>query len=156
MDVEARLAALEARLRAAEDELEIVRLINSYGPLVDCGEGMAAAQLWVEGGVYDLGPRPTAYDEIAGMYDGELHQRLIHQGCGHMMIAPRVTVNGDEAEAIGYSMIVLNEGERWFIYRAAINRWTFTRTSDGWRIVERFNRVIDGSEPSHATMRRVT
>jgi len=117
MGLEARIVALESRVRAAEDELEIIRLINTYGPLVDSGESMAAARLWVEAGIYDLGPRPSAYDEIAGMYEGELHLGLIGTGCSHMMVAPRVTVSGDEAEAVGYSMIVLREGGRWFIYR---------------------------------------
>lgn len=156
MGLEARIVALESRVRAAEDELEIIRLINTYGPLVDSGESMAAARLWVEAGIYDLGPRPSAYDEIAGMYEGELHLGLIGTGCSHMMVAPRVTVSGDEAEAVGYSMIVLREGGRWFIYRSSINHWNFVRTENGWRINERFNRVVDGSEISHATMRRVT
>lgn len=156
MNVEDRLAALEARLRGAEDQLEIIRLINTYGPLVDSGEGQAAAHLWIEGGVYDLGAaRPKAYDDIAAMYDGQHHQELIHTGCAHLMATPRITVNGDKAEAVGYSFIVLKEGERWFVYRAAINHWTLARTPEGWRIVERYNRVIDGSKDSHDTMRRM-
>jgi hypothetical protein len=155
MNVEDRLVAIEARLGAAEDQLEIIRLINTYGPLVDSGEGRSAALLWIEGGVYDLGPRPKAYDEIAAMYDGQHHRELMRTGCGHVMATPRITVSGDEAEAVGYSMIVLREGERWFIYRAAINHWSLARNSGGWRIVERYNRVLDGSEASHDTMRRV-
>lgn len=39
MTVEERLAALEQRLRGVEDELAIRRLLASYGPLVDAGEG---------------------------------------------------------------------------------------------------------------------
>ncbi len=47
MNTEDRLAALEKRLLAAEDQLEIIRLLNSYGPQVDSGESEAAAHLWV-------------------------------------------------------------------------------------------------------------
>jgi hypothetical protein len=50
MSIEARLAALEARLRAAEDQLEIIRLLNTYGRAVDSGASRPAAQPWIEGG----------------------------------------------------------------------------------------------------------
>jgi hypothetical protein len=157
MGVEERLAALETRLRAAEDQLEILNLINTYGPLVDSGETAAATHLWIEGGVYDMGgvARKTAYDEIGAVYDSEGHQNLIHTGCSHLTATPRIKVKGDEAEAVAYSYVVLREGDRWFLWRAAINHWTLTRTPDGWRIVERYNRTLDGSEASHETMRRV-
>ena len=32
MNIEERVAQLETRLRAAEDQLEIIRLLNTYGP----------------------------------------------------------------------------------------------------------------------------
>jgi hypothetical protein len=157
MDVEERLAALEARLRAAEDQLEILRLLNTYGPLVDSGESQPAARLWVEGGAYDMGGvyRAKAFDEIAAVYDSQGHQDLIHTGCAHLTGTPRIIVNGDEAEAVAYSFVVLREGERWRLWRAAVNHWTLTRTAEGWKILERYNRVLDGSEDSHETMRRV-
>lgn len=157
MGVEERLAALEGRLRAAEDQLEILNLINSYGPLVDSGESQPAAHLWVEGGVYDMGgvARKKAYDEIAAVYDSDGHQNLINTGCSHLTATPRIKVDGDGAEAVAYSYVVLREGERWFLWRASINHWTLARTPQGWRIVERYNRVLDGSKDSHDTMRRV-
>jgi hypothetical protein len=37
MDIEARPAALEARLRAAEDQLAIFNLLDGHGPMVDSG-----------------------------------------------------------------------------------------------------------------------
>ncbi len=46
MTAEARLAALEQRLRRVEDELAIGRLMASYGPLVDAGDADAVAGLW--------------------------------------------------------------------------------------------------------------
>ncbi len=48
MTVEERLAALEQRLRRAEDELAIARLMASYGPLADAGDADAVAGLWAE------------------------------------------------------------------------------------------------------------
>ena len=55
MTTEDRLAALEARLRAAEDHLEILNLLSSYGPLVDSATAREAGELWVEGGGYNFG-----------------------------------------------------------------------------------------------------
>ena len=156
MSVEERLEALEQRLRAAEDQLEIIRLLNSYGPLVDSGESQPAAHLWIEGGIYNVGGgRPhTAYDDIAAIYDSEGHQNLIKTGVSHLTATPRITLNGDSAEAVAYSFVVLKEGERWFTWRAAANHWTLKRTHEGWRIVERYNRTLDGSKDSHETLKR--
>ncbi|HTH27883.1 MAG TPA: nuclear transport factor 2 family protein [Sphingobium sp.] len=161
MGIEQRLEALEARLRAAEDQLEILRLLNSYGPLVDSGESKAAAALWVEGGGYNFsggfsgGTRIVAPDDLVAMYESEGHKGLVATGCSHLTATPRITVTGDTAEAVAYSYVVLKEGERWYLWRAAINHWTLVRTAEGWRIMDRHNRALDGSEESHDTMRRV-
>lgn len=158
MDIADRLDRLEQRLLAAEDQLEIIRLLNTYGPLVDSGSGLDASQLWTKDGHYDVGggPRFTPADLVA-MYADAGHMGLVGTGCSHLTATPRIVVEGDAATAIAYSFVVLKEQaeERWFLFRAAINHWTLTRTPQGWRIVERFNRVLDGSPQSHAVMRRV-
>jgi len=161
MTIEERLAALEARCRAAEDHLAILNLLNSYGPLVDSATAKEAGELWVEGGGYNFGlneggtKRLEAPDEIAGMYNWDGHLELVRTGCAHLTATPKIAVTGDDAQAVGYSFVVLREGERWFLWRAAVNHWTLRRTEDGWRIVERFNRTLDGSKESHETMRKV-
>jgi len=161
MTIEDRLAALEARVLAAEDHLAILNLLNTYGPLVDSATGGPAGELWVPGGGYNFTvpgggtKRLEAPDEIAGMYGWEGHLDLVNTGCAHMTATPKISVSGDEAQAVGYSFVVLREGERWFLWRAAVNHWTLRRTDAGWRIVERFNRALDGSEISHETMRKV-
>ncbi|TCM22086.1 SnoaL-like protein [Novosphingobium sp. PhB165] len=161
MDVEARLAALEERCRKAEDHLEILNLLNTYGPLVDSGTARPAGDLWVEGGGYnftlpDGGTlRLSAPDEIADMYAWEGHLELVKTGCAHLTATPKISVHGDKAEAVGYSVVILREDDRWFLWRAAVNHWTLERGVQGWRIVERFNRALDGSAESHETMRKV-
>lgn len=161
MGNDSRIDALEARLRAVEDQLEILRLLNSYGPLVDSGEAQAAARLWVEGGGYDFGlpgggtSRLEAPDQLAAMYETDGHMGLVNTGVSHLTATPRITVDGDEARAVGYSFVILKEGDRWFVWRGAINEWTLARTAGGWRIRERFNRTLDGSKESHDIMRRV-
>lgn len=161
MDTEARLATLEARLRKAEDQLEILNLLNTYGPLVDSATAEPAGALWVEGGGYSFTlpdggtKRLSAPDEIAGMYGWPGHLDLVNTGCAHLTGTPKITVDGDEAQAVGYSVVILKEDDRWFLWRAAVNHWTLRRTADGWRIAERVNRALDGSAESHAIMRQV-
>ena len=55
MTTEDRIAALEKRLQAAEDHLEILNLISAYGPLADSCSVEAAAGQWVAGGGYNYG-----------------------------------------------------------------------------------------------------
>lgn len=161
MDRDARLLELERRLQRAEDQLEIQNLLMSYGPLVDSATAEPAGALWVEGGGYSFTlpdggtKRLSAPDEIAGMYSWPGHLDLVNTGCAHMTATPKITVNGDSAQAVGYSVVILKEGDRWFLWRAAVNHWTLKRTGEGWRITERYNRALDGSPESHATMRKV-
>lgn len=161
MDMEQRVAALEARLRKAEDHLEILNLLNTYGPLVDSATAAPAGELWVKGGGYNFtlpdggDKRLEAPSEIAEMYGWPGHLDLVSTGCAHFTATPKITVDGDEAQAVGYSFVVLREEDRWFLWRAAVNHWTLRREDDGWRIVERFNRALNGSAESHETMRKV-
>jgi hypothetical protein len=161
MNAEKRLAALEARLRAAEDHLEILNLLMSYGPLVDSKTSEPAADLWIEGGSYSFTiptgepARLESPEGLIGMYEGEAHRGLVDTGCAHLTATPKITIKGDTANAVGYSFVVLKEDDRWFLWRAAINHWSLARTERGWRIVERFNRPLNGSPESHETMRRV-
>jgi SnoaL-like domain len=161
LDREARLLELERRLQRAEDQLEIQNLLMTYGPLVDSATAEPAGALWVDGGGYSFTlpdggtKRLAAPDEIAGMYGWPGHLDLVNTGCAHMTATPKITVDGDDAQAVGYSVVILKEGDRWFLWRAAVNHWTLKRTADGWRIAERFNRALDGSPESHATMKKV-
>jgi hypothetical protein len=157
--LEERLGRTEARLRLAEDHLEIIRLLSSYGPAVDSCASREAAELWTADGAYDVGGRQRVEgrDAIAAMYTGHHHVGMTKQGSSHLTATPRVTIDGDRAEAVAYSFVVLHGGgveERFWIWRASANHWTLARTEMGWRIVERYNRVLDGSEASHAVLRR--
>lgn len=76
------LAALEARLGRVEDELAIMRLLASYGPLADAGLGPQAAALWTEDGAYDPGgvTRAEGRAALIGIYHGAPHQAFVRQG----------------------------------------------------------------------------
>ena len=88
-ELETRFAALEGRVRQLEDQLAVVRLINSWGPAVECAplgtrNPVAAAcaagcpalawshpeELWPAGGAHlprrDVGVRVAAIGRFGG------------------------------------------------------------------------------------------
>ncbi|MBE3011811.1 nuclear transport factor 2 family protein [Microbispora sp. NEAU-D428] len=152
-DLERRLARLEERTRALEDEREVTRLILSYGPLVDSGSADAVAGLWDADGVYDVDEllmRGRA--QIAAMVRSDAHQGWIAGGCAHFVGPPHVTVTGDDATAVSYSLMVTHGDGGFALRRATANHWTLHRADSGWRIVTRTARVLDGRPESPALL----
>lgn len=159
--VDERLASLEERVRAAEDHLEILNLLNRYGPLVDSGAGHDAAALWQAGGGYAFTTaegaqaRLSAPEQLEDLYGSAVHSALIDTGSAHVTATPVVRVEGDHATALAYSFVLRGEDDRWIVWRAAVNHWSLVRADGRWRISERTNRAVDGSDESYALMRRV-
>jgi hypothetical protein len=141
-----RLAALERRVQLLEDEVAVLRLVNSWGPAVDTGSSEAAGALFDEAGVLesDLShlDGPSA---VVAMVESDGQQSLIRQGCAHVQSAPMVSVDGDRAEAVTYSQVYLHSDQGHHVWRVSANQWEFARTPSGWRVTRRSNRVIDGS-----------
>lgn len=144
-DVEDRLAALETEVRRMADERAVTRLVLSYGPLVDSGSADDVAALWETDGVYDVDELlMSSREEVAAMVRSSGHRGWIQGGCAHFAGPPHVTVDGDEAVAVGYTMMVVRDGERFVLRRATANLWRLRRSSDGWQVVRRTNRLLDG------------
>jgi hypothetical protein len=152
---EDRLAVLEQRVRQLEDEVAVLRLVNSWGPAVDTGSSEAAAALWHEDGVLESdlshlqGP-----GAVFAMVESDGQQALITQGCAHVQSAPIIRIDGDEAEAVTYSQVYLHADEGHTVWRVSANLWQCRRTPDGWRVTRRANRVIDGSTEAHEILAR--
>jgi len=143
---EDRLAALEARVQRLEDELAIVRLIASYGPLVDAGEADHVADLWAEDGTYDVeGWQMASRDDVRAMVGSDGHQGLIAAGCSHFLGPAHVTVAGDSAVAVCESILVRHRDGGFSVRRAGANHFSLRRGADGWRIQDRRTRALDGS-----------
>ena len=147
-DVDARIGALEARLRVVEDELALYRLMTSYGPAADSGDGVKASEIWTDDGVYDSdGPGElVGRGAIAGMLAAEGHQAMV-PGCAHVNTPVVITLDGDRATAVGYSQVWRTDrassGElKHRVFRLAANHWEFARTEEGWRVVRRTNRRL--------------
>lgn len=152
------LSQLARRLDQLEAERDIARLIAAYGPLVDSGNGPGAAAQWEPDGVYDVDPKPmTGADAIEAMVGGAAHQAIITGGSAHFLGPHHITVDGDRATAVGYSLLVMAaesqpksaEGEAsWSgdfrVARATSHHWHLRRGPNGWRVVRRVARLLDG------------
>ena len=104
MTVEERLAVLEQRLRRAEDELAIARLVASYGPLADAGDADAVAGVWAEDCEYDVdGWQMRSRADIAEMVRSPAHQGLISGGSAHFLGPVHIDVAGDNPEVAAFA-----------------------------------------------------
>lgn len=142
---EDRLVRLEERVRRLEDEVEITRLLASYGPFVDAGAAPAVAHLWTEDGEYDVeGWAMRGRADIRAMVESAAHRSLIETGCTHFLGPAQVVLDGDEATAVCESLLVRRYDDGYRVWRAGANSFRLTRTPAGWRIARRVSRVLDG------------
>ena len=143
------------RVRALEDQVEIMQLVAQYGPSVDSGRGEVTAALWTQDGSFDAVPfyEMRGRQDIVNMVHGPGHQRLIDNGCGHVLTVPHIVVNGDEATGRSYALNIRwdPEADRFWVARVSANTWRWVRTEDGWRIADRVNAPLDGT-PGHREM----
>ena len=134
----------------SDDVVAIMQLIATYGVSVDSGEADATAALFTDDGWYDVaGRRYEGAAAIAEMVAGTAHQGLLAEGVAHLQGLPRVDVDGDRAVAVNHS-VVLRKGSVW---RVAANRWELVRTTAGWKVTGRSNRLLDGSQEARDLLR---
>jgi SnoaL-like domain len=154
---------LEQRLRSVEDRLEILNLIASHPPSADTGADYYTRAVYVEDGSMDLGGGKGAQGSaaIASIVRTPEHQAAIAGGLAHFAGLPRIDVDGDTAVVTSYLQIVTpnpagdpiavpghgaSKGFR--IHRIGANRWELIRAAEGWKIVRRTLRPLDGSAPA--------
>jgi len=149
-ELRATVDLLVDRVRHLEDQVEIMQLVAQYGPAVDSGSGEAAAALWTDDGAFDAVPhlQMRGRDDIVAMVHGAGHQSLIRNGCGHVLTVPHVVVDGDQATGRSYALNIRwdADADRFWVARVSANTWRWVRTSRGWRVAERINANLDGTE----------
>ncbi|MEU1998114.1 nuclear transport factor 2 family protein [Nocardia gamkensis] len=151
---DARLTRLEQRVRRLEDELEVTRLIASYGPFVDTGAADAVAALWTEDAEYDVaGWHMRSRADVHAMVRSDAHQSLIATGCSHFLGPAHVVIDGDNAVAVCESLLIRHQDGVFRVRRAGANRFELARTPHGWRIVRRTTRALDGDPEAHRLLR---
>src|SRR5512139_182649 len=155
-DVEQRLAALEARTTAAEDELAIIRLIASYGPYIDCGSVDLAPGLLTADATYvlNIGQWNNRAEFVEALRE-DSHQELVSQSIAHIMGLPWVRVRGNEAVATNITQLFVKEGENFIAPRVGHNIWKLVKTEDGWKVKERVNCQIGEREVIRAFLEGV-
>jgi len=151
-DLRATVEALAARVRALEDQVEIMQLVAQYGPAADSGAAEAAAGLWTDDGIFDVAGNfeLRGREAIAGMLGGPGHQGLIANGAAHVLTVPHIVIEGDEATGRSYALNIRWDAaaSRFLVGRVSANTWRWTRTGQGWRVAERVNANLDGT-PEH-------
>ena len=144
------MTELAARVQRVEDELEVRRVLLSYGPAADAGLSARATAGWLEDAEYDWDAARAPLEGRAGaaaMLDGDRHQGLIAQGAAHFTGPALVEIDGDHATALTYSMVMRREPEerRWYLWRVSAVEWELARVDGSWRIRRRTNRLLDES-----------
>ncbi|MFF3654058.1 nuclear transport factor 2 family protein [Streptomyces olivochromogenes] len=155
-ELRATVELLAAKVHALADQVEIMQLVAQYGPAVDSGSGEAAADLWTEDGVFDAVPhlRMEGREGILGMVHGAGHQSVIHNGCGHVLTVPHIVVDGDRATGRSHALHLRWDADagRFWVFQVSANTWRWARTPQGWRIAERINANLDGTEGPRAML----
>jgi ketosteroid isomerase-like protein len=154
-ELRATVAELAAQVQRLSDHVEITQLVAGYGPAVDSGSAAAAADLWTTDGTFEVVGhlRMRGRDDITGMVEGPGHRGLIENGAAHVLTAPHVEIDGDEATGRNYALNIRWDpaAQRFWVGRVSANTWRWTRTPEGWRVAERVNANLDGT-PEHRAM----
>jgi hypothetical protein len=157
VDGEQRFEALERRIGLLEDQIEIYQLLATYGPSADSGSDDVVHELYDVDGSYDSGlDRYDGADSVANMIATlPLHRQVMAEGSSHVVTMPVVRIDGDRAYAVCHGQLHRydREADQFRIWRSSGVLLEFIRTEQGWRMAKRVNRLLDGSDASHAHLR---
>ena len=160
--------SLEDRVRAVEDKLAIFHLIASHPPAADTGTDRYYRDAFAADGEMDLGGGKGARGNatIGALVKTPERQAAIAGGLCHFAGLPRVEVDGDSAVAISYLQIITPDRQAaprevpghgsttgFRIHRVGANRWELRRGKDGWKVVRRTLRALDGTDDAQALLR---
>ncbi len=148
MDVDARFAALDARVRRLEDHERIREALAAYGFAADLGRTDAWVDLWTEDGIYDLdtgahGGRDQLQDLIAAPAN---YHKSIENRSQHIAVNPLVRVDGDMAVVEAYRMLVVKQDGEARIAAGAYTRFELVRQGGAWKIRRQTRRLTGGEE----------
>lgn len=147
-----RLESLEARVRELEDEREIRSLLGWYAYYADGCHDEEWLDLWADDGVYDLSigrwEGKTRLREF--ITDPNVHHKPGFYGHTLHLQGPNlaVKIDGDEAVATGYNVLLHETSNVPSTLRIGGNRWRFRRVGSRWLMTERRHRSV--GEPEFA------
>jgi uncharacterized protein (TIGR02246 family) len=143
----------EQRLRALEDERDILRVLHTYGHALDYGVEDAFVDCWTEDAVLHWpGPAPIGGREaIRAAFRAHTHAPEHYHK--HIVVDPLVAVDGDRATV--HSMFMRLDTIEGKPQIRAFGRYrdTLRREADGkWRLCERIP-DIEGRHPAMGSWR---
>jgi ketosteroid isomerase-like protein len=150
-DVEARLAALEARVVELQDQLDVFRVVASYCPSIDGGAVAEAPQFWTEDCVYDS-------DNDAPLVGRGAIEALAERigatpmGVAHNFNLPVIVVDGDHAVVTNESNTFVKVDDTYVVHRVSANRWELDKVDGRWQVAKRVNRLMSGDAESRALL----
>jgi hypothetical protein len=148
-----RLKSLEARVRELEDEREIRSLLGWYAYYADGCHDEEWLDLWTDDGVYDLSI--GRWEGKARLRDfitnPDVHHKPGFYGHTLHLQGPNlaVMIDGDEAVATGYNVLLHETSNVPSTLRIGGNRWRFRRVEGRWLMAERRHRSV--GEPEFAS-----
>lgn len=149
-DVEARLAALERRVRELEDEREIRSLLGWYAYYADGCHDQQWVDLWTDDGVYDLSSCRWVGKEQLRAFISDPHVHHLPGFYGHSLHLQGtnlvIDIDEDDAVATGYNVLLHETLNVASILRIGGNRWRFRRVNGRWLMAERRHRSVGDPE----------
>jgi hypothetical protein len=145
--------ALLARLRVLEDERAILQTLYQYGHAMDYGPDADFIDCFAADGVWDVRMRKAlngaftcvGHDEIAASLGTQTSVRAPALYAKHLLIEPRIVLNGDEASVQSY-FVRIEPRDAGPTQIVASGRYLdhLIRCDDGrWRIIQRIAEIDD-------------
>lgn len=107
-----RLEELTVTLAALADERAVVATLEAYAHAIDYGDDAAWIACFTDDGVFDMRSRQS--DQLNAVVAGRDQLRQFIEGYGrapeyrhqHLVLAPRIEIEGDRATAQSYFLII--------------------------------------------------
>jgi hypothetical protein len=140
------------RMQWAIDILSIQQILARYVPGFDGQASESVARDFVEDGVLDI----SGYGALNGHAEIRAFIDAVDPTVpnGHFLSSPMIEITGDEAVATLTSLFFYRDGDHFKMLRLTAVRVELQRTGDVWKIVRRFNRVIDESGVGRGVYRK--
>lgn len=148
---------VEERLNDIEDYIDIVQVLNAYGPAADATHWDFLKEILADDCVF-VTANMGSFDGHLGlrrMFETDFHKSLVNSGSGRVSSSPYVIVEGDQAVATNYFTLYQHRADTFPVIRLVATRWELARRSQGWVIVRRTNAALDGSPQAAALFSRV-
>lgn len=148
---------LEERLALVEDYIEIMQLINSYGPAADATHWDLLREIWAEDSVYEIGGLGVyeGHEGLKQAFYGEFHQGLMESGSGHVSSAPHLVIDGDRATGTHHGTLYKQIDGKFPVVRLIASRWEFERREGRWVVTRRTNEVLQENPRARELLARV-